>query len=36
MKQTADPDLKKFASAAHQTVSGHKQIVDDLHAKLGN
>lgn len=35
MKSTSDPDLKKFATAGHETVSKHKEIVDELHRKLG-
>lgn len=35
MKSTSDPDLKKYATAAHDTVSKHKEIVDELHRTLG-
>jgi putative membrane protein len=35
MNKTSDPDLKKFATAGHDTVSQHKQMIDELHAKLG-
>lgn len=35
MKSTSDPDLKKYATAAHDTVSRHKEIVDELHRTLG-
>jgi putative membrane protein len=34
MNETADPDLKKFATAGHETVSTHKQIIDQLHKHL--
>jgi putative membrane protein len=34
MKSTSDPDLKKFATAAYETVSKHKEIVDDLQKSL--
>jgi putative membrane protein len=34
MKGTADPDLKKFATAAHETVLAHRKIVDDLETKI--
>ena len=34
MKGTTDPDLKKFATAAHETVVTHRKIVDDLQAKI--
>lgn len=34
MKSTSDPDLKKFATASLDTVSKHKQIVDELHRTL--
>ena len=36
MKTSADPDLKKFATAAYGTVSEHKKIIDDLQSKLGS
>lgn len=35
MKSTSDPDLKKYATAAHDTVSKHKEVVDELHRTLG-
>lgn len=35
MKSTSDPDLKKFATASYDTVSKHKEIVDELHRTLG-
>ncbi len=35
MKSTSDPDLKKFSTAALDTVSRHKEIIDDLHRALG-
>jgi putative membrane protein len=34
MKKTADPELKKFASAEHETVTRHKQEVDKLRAQI--
>ncbi|MFL6673258.1 MAG: DUF4142 domain-containing protein [Massilia sp.] len=34
MKKTADPDLKKFASAEYETVTKHKKAVDALRAQL--
>lgn len=34
MQKTADPDLKKFATAAHDTVSKHREMIDDLDRKL--
>ena len=34
MKSTSDPDLKKFATASHDTVSKHKEIVDELRRTL--
>jgi putative membrane protein len=34
MKETDDPDLKKFATAGHATVSTHKQIVQELHRHM--
>jgi putative membrane protein len=34
MKKTADPELKKFASAEHETVTRHKQEVDKLRAQV--
>lgn len=34
MKETGDPDLKKFATAAHETVLVHRKIVDELHTKI--
>lgn len=36
MKSTADADLKKFATSAYDTVSKHKQIIDELHGKPGS
>jgi putative membrane protein len=35
MKETADPDLKKFATSAHETVTDHRKIVDELQEKIG-
>jgi putative membrane protein len=35
IKTTTDPDLKKFASAEHDTVSTHKKLVDELQARVG-
>jgi len=35
MKVTADPDLKKFATASYDTVSKHKESIDELHRTLG-
>lgn len=35
MKSTSDPDLKKFASASYDTVSRHKESIDELHRALG-
>ena len=34
MKKAADPDVKKFASEEYQTVSGHKKMIDEIHAGL--
>jgi putative membrane protein len=34
MKKTADPDLKKFASAEYETVTKHKKAVDALRAQI--
>jgi putative membrane protein len=34
MKETSDPDLKKFATSGHETVSTHKQIIDQLHKHM--
>ena len=34
MKGATDPDLKKFATVAHETVVTHRKIVDDLQAKI--
>jgi putative membrane protein len=34
MKETADPDLKKFATAAYETVLAHRKIVDQLQTKI--
>jgi putative membrane protein len=34
MKSTSDPDLKKFATAAYDTVSKHKESVDELQKAL--
>ena len=34
MKSTSDPDLKKFASASYDTVSRHKESIDELHRAL--
>jgi putative membrane protein len=35
MKDTSDADLKKFATAAHSTVTEHYKMVEDLHGKIG-
>ncbi|MBK4735860.1 DUF4142 domain-containing protein [Noviherbaspirillum pedocola] len=35
MKDTSDSDLKKFATAAHSTVTEHYKMVEDLHGKVG-
>lgn len=35
MKTTSDPDLKKFATAAYDTVSKHKESIDELQKSLG-
>ena len=35
MKATSDPDLKKFATASYDTVSRHKESIDELHRTLG-
>lgn len=35
MKSTSDPDLKKFATASHATVSMHKESIDELHRSVG-
>jgi len=35
MKATSDPDLKKFATASYDTVSRHKESIDELHRALG-
>lgn len=35
MKEATDPDVKKFASAEHQTVVAHKKEIDAIHARLG-
>ena len=35
MKKAADPDVKHFAGAEHQTVLAHKKEIDDLHRQLG-
>jgi putative membrane protein len=35
MKSTSDPDLKKFATASLDTVSKHKDSIDELHRALG-
>jgi putative membrane protein len=34
MKATSDPDLKKFATAAYDTVSKHKESIDALQKAL--
>lgn len=34
MKETNDPDLKRFATAAHETVVTHQKIVDELQEKI--
>jgi putative membrane protein len=34
MKETLDPELKKFAGAEYETVSQHKQAVDALRANM--
>jgi predicted outer membrane protein len=34
MKDTAHPDLKKFATAAHETVVAHRKIVDVFQEKI--
>ena len=34
MKGTNDPDLKKFATATHETVVAHRKTVDDLQEKI--
>lgn len=34
MKGTTDPDLKKFATSAHDTVVTHQKIVDNLQQKI--
>jgi putative membrane protein len=34
MNKTTDPDLKKFATAGHETVSKHKQLIDELHKHM--
>ena len=34
IKETADPDLKKFATAAHETVLAHRKLVDELQTMI--
>lgn len=35
MKKAVDADVRNFASAEYQTVSGHKKMIDEIHSQLG-